>query len=225
MRLRIPKAKGWPMLNHAPIPAAVVAICFASLSPARAVQIVTNGGFETFTGAYPAQIPTGWTMTPFNVPYAVGLGGNAHTGQAAIAFGIDLDTYPALVYGELDQVLATNPGSTYTISFWLKMAGTIDDMKVEFGNTTLVELTNKATGYKQYTYTAVATQSATDLQFYGYDKTNYMYLDDVSVTGPAYVPEPASAALLATVAPALLAGRRGRRRNLTPVTRLPVTPL
>ena len=194
---RIPssEARRLPMLGF-------IAVCavntLADLSPAGAAQIVTNGGFETFTGTYPAQIATGWTMTPFNVANAVTLGGNPHTGQAAIAFGINLDTYPALVDGELDQVLSTVPGSTYTISFWLKMVGTVDHMAVDFGGTQLVDLANKATAYKQYTYTAVATQAETDLQFYGYDKTSYMYLDDVSVTGPAAVPEPGTVALLGT---------------------------
>jgi hypothetical protein len=112
--------------------------------------------------------------------------------------------------GFLSQTLATTPGDTYTISWYLASNGTFtNDFDVEWDGATLFSQTNiPATGpapypYVLYTETVTAVGSDT-LTFSFRNDPSYLALDDISVAASApAVPEPGYLGLLSGVLVAL----------------------
>jgi hypothetical protein len=103
------------------------------------------------------------------------------TTQYAAALG------PAGADGSLSQTLATTPGQTYTLEFWLaNMSSGHDDFSAHWGSTTEMALVNQNTfGYTEYVFDVTTTSTSTLLQFdYLQDPTQWR-LDDVSVTAGA----------------------------------------
>jgi hypothetical protein len=140
-------------------------------------ELVTNGGFEA--GDF-----GGWTLSGDTSNGGTNLfthaadGVTVHSGIHAGQFGPD-----NLVF--LTQNLTTNPGSTYTLSFWLSnqanMPGT--EWLVRVGGNTLMDVTDAPMfNYTHYTFTFTATGSSTPLQFGFRNSPDWFYLDDVSVT-------------------------------------------
>jgi hypothetical protein len=85
----------------------------------------------------------------------------------------------------LSQVLATTPGTAYTVSFELAHDSTNNenDFSAWFGSDELLSLVNAAEfPYTLYTFTATATSSSTTLQFNGREVPAWYDLDDVSVS-------------------------------------------
>jgi hypothetical protein len=137
---------------------------------------VTNGGFET--GDF-----SGWTQSG-DMSYTGVITGTAgsttvHGGTHAAQFG------PNMGLGYLTQTLATTPGVTYTLDFWLSnpVGGTGTEWLVSVGGNTLMDVHNAPTfNYTEFTFTFTATSSSTNLQFGFAHPPNWFYLDDVSVT-------------------------------------------
>jgi hypothetical protein len=115
--------------------------------------------------------------------------------------------------GLLTQSVATIPGATYDINFWLASLnlGTNipNDFSVLWGGTTLASSTNVApSAFTDFDYQATAAGSATTLTFRSQNKFSYFVLDDVVVTQVgAAVPEPGGMVLTAAILAFALADR------------------
>ena len=148
--------------------------------PAKA-NLITNPGFET--GDF-----TGWTQLNGNV-VGTFAGVAPHSGNFQAGFGA-----PG---GSLSQSVATTPGASYTVSFFLALvsAGQPEgSLSVSWGGVTLFSLTNQnGFGYTEYTFTETASTASTALQFQFSNPllTDIWFVDDVSVN-PAGVPDAGS---------------------------------
>ena len=146
--------------------------------PAKA-NLITNPGFETGN-------TTGWTavgsvlvlgtvqVAPHSGNFQARLG---NSGGAA---------------GSLTQFLATTPGSSYTIDFWLANPLGTDNFVVSWSGAPILSLTNPGVfGYTEYTFTETASTASTSLSFVSPGGGSIFFLDDVSVN-PASVPDAGS---------------------------------
>ncbi len=131
-------------------------------------NLVVNGDFENGTSGWVSDNP------------AVASGSNgiaAYSGSSYLSLGAqgsDADT---------SQVLATQPGDEYAISFWYYSSGQYpDDLNVSFGGTSILSLTDPAAaGWTEYTEDGYAVSSSTTLTIGGYNANGADGLDDVSV--------------------------------------------
>jgi len=162
---------------------AAVVFCVAVLAtPARALNLVNNGGFESGL--------TGWTPSNFILQgFDYGIDGIAHSGANAFFGGAVGDL------GFLSQSITTVPGTSYVLTFWTQSSGFFEN---EFqasinGSVRLDETDVPIGGYMRQTLVFEATGASTSLQFGFRDDGFAFHLDDVSVS----IPEPASLALLA----------------------------
>jgi len=166
--------------------AAAMGLALAISGPARAVNIVVNGSFET--GDF-----TGWTLggnTGFmgvecpGAPFAGPGDGNC-----------DVFAGPIGSNGTLSQTLATVPGRFYSIDFDFRPDGGTPSFfsAVWDAQPPLFSVTNPAASpYQVLHFGALATASSTSLTFNFRDDPGFLFLDSVSVQ----VPEPGSLALL-----------------------------
>jgi hypothetical protein len=175
-------------------------------------NLVNNGGFETgdFSGWSASGNPSGCTNFPTGVlklnQVIPACGGFStftnttapHSGTYAAFFGSPFPTSP----GVINQDLATTPGGTYDLTFWLmNETGSTNSFIATFGSDTVLDLTNSdAFGWTKYTFDGLSAPTGdTPLTFTGYNLPSAWVLDDVSVTaastGPP-VPEPSALMLL-----------------------------
>jgi hypothetical protein len=183
---------------------------------------VTNPGFETgdFTGwtlsgdpICVGVVPAGSSSFVVGSTICGGLGNSiVHSGNSAAYLGSQNSD------GMLSQTVATIPGATYDINFWLASLnlGTNipNDFSVLWGGTTLASSTNVApSAFTDFDYHATAVGSAMTLTFRSRNEFSYFVLDDVSVTqvGTA-VPEPGDMVLTAALLAFALADRLRKRR-------------
>lgn len=175
-----------------------------------------NGGFES--GAF----SPGWTLTDPDPMGALSNVGSdplfAHSGTYHANLGTPFPPASPTV-ASLSQTLSTAPSGMYTLSFWL--AHDIDVapsnvFQVFFNGSLLQTLTNVGTfGYTNFTFAGlIASGPSTVLEFRLTDSDDFFRLDDVSVTGPAGVPESSSTLwlLLPTCCALGLVHRRGLKR-------------
>jgi hypothetical protein len=171
-----------------------------SAGPAMA-DLVVNGGFET--GDF-----TAWTLSGNTSNSGVDTI-FPHSGLYAAFFG------PVGSLGFLSQTLATTPGTTYELSFWLKNeGGPPNEFQVTFGDATLDRLDLPAFDYTRESLTSTATSTATLLQFGFRHTPGFFDLDDVSVIAVG-VPEPSGLTLLGAGVAGLMAYAWWRRRVAT----------
>ncbi len=159
----------------------VFAVSLAVTSAGASAELVSNGGFET--GDF-----TGWTQFGNTGFTGVG-GGSPHSGSFQAFFG------PIGSTGGIFQTLATTPGGTYDVDFWLRNLGGIPS-SFEFnwdGGAAELSLVNPgAFPYTQHSFSLVASSASTALRFTFRQDPAFFFLDDVSA-----VPEPGVLALLA----------------------------
>ena len=144
------------------------------------VNLMVNGNFATDSFS-------GWT-----------LGGNYTSTTYGPEIFIDTNAQGGSTYaagmgsvssdGTLSQTIATTPGQTYTLSFWLdNEASGSNDFTAVWNGQTLLSLSNAAAfGYTQYSYTVTATSSSTTLEFSAANGPSQWDLDNISLiaTGP-----------------------------------------
>jgi hypothetical protein len=135
-----------------------------------ATNLVVNGGFESGN-------LNGWTGNGIQLQYDFVDSAHAHSGNYDLALGAINAEY------QVYQDVATTPGQTYQVQFWLENpGGTPSNFTASFGGETLLSLSNtNAQGYTEYTYDVTATGSSSELLFVAEQNPSYWYLDDVSV--------------------------------------------
>ena len=152
----------------------------ASYGPAIVVPstILLNGGFETGTF-------TNWTLSGFTTSSQVGADSPytpfTHSGK----YGAGLVTGTSkTAQGFLSQSLATTPGASYLISFWLHRSvnSRPNDFQVSWNGNILLDETNLGNiGWTNIQLTVTATATTSTLQF-GFLTATYNFgLDDVIV--------------------------------------------
>ena len=129
-------------------------------------NLITNGGFET--GDF-----TGWAHVGGNVD-----GTNPYSGNFAAIF------FPP--GGDLQQSVATTPGASYTLNFFLAHTGTplFNFFAVSWGGETIFITDSAAVDYDHYQFDVTAADPSTELLFYFSPNFpgQFWSLDDVSVT-------------------------------------------
>ncbi len=158
-----------------PILLALTAAAALSFAQPASANLITNPGFET--GDF-----TGWSQVNGTV-LGPASGISPHSGNFQATFG----DAPA----SLAQSVATTPGASYTIDFWLANQGIpMNNFSVSWDGSPIFSLTNQSSfGYTEYTFTETASIASTALLFQFGQQDGVWLLDDVSVN-PAGVGVP-----------------------------------
>jgi hypothetical protein len=175
-----------------------VGLAIGISGPAQAVNLVTNGSFET--GDF-----TGWTLagnTGFTGVECPGVGFAGPGDGACDAF-----LGPVGSNGTLSQVLTTIPGRFYVINFDFQPDGgnPSNFSAVWDAQPAIFSVTNAAASpYQVLHFIALATAATTSLTFNFRDDPGFLKLDSVAVS----IPEPGTMALLGIAMTGLLLRRR-----------------
>lgn len=175
----------------------VVLFLLIMVFAASGAPVVVNGGFET--GDF-----SGWTLSG-NVSFMGVDSFLPHSGryEASVA--------PVGALGYLSQIVETEAGMTYNLSFWLANdGGTPNEFQALWGGTPVVAFMDAGPfAYTNYSVSVLATGSETELRF-GFRQDPFsFYFDDVVIE--TVIPEPATYTLTLPVI-ALIA--YWRRRGL-----------
>jgi hypothetical protein len=168
---------------------------------------VVNGGFET--GDF-----SDWTLSG-----NLGFTGVDH-GTTGFAPGPRGGSFAAFFgsvgsVGVLSQSIATIPGASYDLAFFVANDGFLpNEFQLSWNGTVLTDKTNLPSfGYtEQEFYGLLATSSTTPLQFAFLNDPGYFYLDEIYV-GAGAVPEPTTLLLWGTTVAGLALARRCKRRQ------------
>jgi hypothetical protein len=187
------------MSARLPVVAALAAAVLTFGVPAARANLVANPNFD-LNSPLQQTAPLDWTLTK------AASGSDFIVGGATIGSG-PFSSPNAANFGatgafddKLSQVLATTVGQTYTISFELAHHSTnnANDFSAQFGGIPIFSLVNAAAfGYTLETFTATATSSSTELDFFGRENPDFYSLDNVSVEAISNgVPEPSTWAMM-----------------------------
>lgn len=166
-------------------PHRLAAALLLATSAAAHANLVINGDFET--GDF-----SGWTSAGANSGVAEVTAQDADDGQFGAGFS------SAFLRG-ITQLLATVPGETYDVSFWVRADGPNDNEFIfnwDGGGAEQV-LPDINPGFATFHFQLVASGSQTEISFLSRSDDGRWSLDSVTVTGPGgTLPEPAPLALL-----------------------------
>ena len=186
---------------------AILALAAEHSISIAATNLVENPGFET--GDF-----TGWTQSGNTSFFSV-----TNDARRSGAFGGSFGPIGTEL-GFLSQTLATTPGETYQLEYWLSNLSSANNaFQVSWNGTILTSLADAdAFDFTPFTFSGLtATGSSTTLSFGFLNPPNFWYLDDVSVVAastppPNGVPDAGSSVFLMIVGLAALVGARRRRR-------------
>jgi hypothetical protein len=145
------------------------------LVQAAYAELVVNGGFENGD-------LSGWAYV--GDPNQAGADTDApHSGLYEGYFG-NMGSM-----GVLSQTIATTPGASYSVSFWMWSYGITGDVsnqfQVKWDGSTIFDQTDILGGdlvsYTHYQFTQVAIGSSTLLEFGMRNDPAFIYIDDISV--------------------------------------------
>jgi hypothetical protein len=140
---------------------------------ANALNLVTNGGFETGDSS-------GWEVSTSNImvtPYW------PNSGNYALEFAT----------GTISQAIMTTPGVSYQLSYYLTTAGGFNSVKANVDGVTLLDTSFAGwSPYLPFSVVFTATQELTDIEFIS-EQQYGDHIDDISA---APVPEPSTLLLL-----------------------------
>ena len=142
-------------------------------------------GNSTFDGSL-----TNWTQ--------VGNGANTRYNAFGLTSGCYSNSNVGSNSADFYQDLATVPGQTYAISFYVLNDNSVasnDYLQVFFGDASLLTTPDTRGIWDYKTYTQVATSDVTRLNFRGYDNDAYWAIADVVVGDPAVVVDPVTVLL------------------------------
>jgi hypothetical protein len=170
---------------------AMYILIVATTGLASAANLITNGDFETgdFTDWTTAPAPGGTSFLQVGSLPAP----HDTLGVQFGAVGSDFDS--------ISQSFATTPGGLYDLSFFYQVGNTDaqadNHFVVFFDGVNVFDNLNANPGFGPFTFTnLLATGSTTTLEFDGRNLPGLDYLDDVSVTPSATVPEAGTTVLL-----------------------------
>ncbi|MEW5745875.1 MAG: carbohydrate binding domain-containing protein [Nitrospirota bacterium] len=186
--------------------AVVLAMALCGTEGAHALELMTNGGFETGD-------LTGWSHYG-DTSYSGVDGAKPHTGRYGFYAG------PTSDMAFLDQSLQTVAGQEYTLSFWMSRDPQGSPFEEPFNWFTAlwdgVPVLDRGNFFEQdytlYSFTVQAASTGSLLTFGLFDSQSFINLDDVSVTGPdvppSAVPEPGTIVLLGAGLGGIIVARR-----------------
>ena len=160
--------------------ASLVLVMASSVTPSHALNLLTNGDFET--GDFSA-----WNQSG---PYMYVTTSNPYSGSFAAALGTSNG------FGTLSQTISTTPGLEYELSFVLANSGGANEfIATANGNTLFSEVNGGNQPYTLYSNLFTADSALTDITLYARNDSGAFSLDNVGVD-LAPVPEPATLLLL-----------------------------
>jgi MYXO-CTERM domain-containing protein len=186
------------------IATALVTVLLPGVCAAGTINLVTNGGFEA--GNFSAWTLSGNTANSFvdtDLP---------HSGEYAADLGA------IATMGFLSQTLATTPGQTYILSYWLQNDGGLPNgFQASWDDSVLTGsqlMDSPGTAYAEDAFDVTATTSSTRLTFGFVQTPAFWHLDDVSVT-PAPEASPMLTTLLGLGWLGILRWKRRHRQHMS----------
>jgi len=180
--------------------AAIALVASVSAVSANAIELLSNGSFESGFDAWSQFGNGGFT----GVSGAFG-GVDPTDGAQQAFFG------PVGSTGGITQNVATVAGGHYTFSFDLFGFGGGNSYAAAFNGLTVLAGSGGTSGYETHSFDVVATGASSAVTFAFQHDPSYYLLDNVSVTGG--VPEPAAWALMLTGFLGAGVAIRGNRRR------------
>ncbi len=143
------------------------------------LNALLNGNFATGTFA-------NWTVTPGTTGTTDIQVRSGSSYSPTGGYGASFAQYgsPSPPYDTISQNIATTPGATYTISYFLQNnGGPSNEFEAFWNGSRFQDIVNaNAFSFVKYTFTETATSSVTTLSFSGYQEPEQFALTNITVT-------------------------------------------